>query len=99
MNNKEFLRKIENEEKFTEDELSDLAFCGGDRITIVDRIKGYEHRWQVEMKTVIKLDYDRFFAIDWMKGLTECQENEFDYQPYEVEPKEVIIKKTEWLIK
>lgn len=56
----------------------------------VDEIEGNDHRWQKEIQTIIDAD-GQLYAIDWMRGLTECQENEFFEQPYRVECVEKMI--------
>ena len=86
-----FLNKFDNGEEFTFEELeyiiqeSDFEY--------VDEIEGDDHRWNREMQTIIKID-DRLFAIDWRKGLTEMQENEYWDQPYEVKvvEKTIVVK-------
>ena len=49
------------------------------------------------MFTVVEL-CGRTFGINWFSGLTECQENEFNEQPYEVEKHEYekVITVKEW---
>jgi len=44
---------------------------------------GENRRWSRSVRTIMKLD-NRFFAVEWEKGLTENQENCFNNQPYEV---------------
>ena len=46
------------------------------------------------MQTIIDVD-GQLYAIDWMRGLTECQENEYLEQPYKVKKVERVITKTE----
>lgn len=90
---KELLSKIEKGE-LTECEIRQLVWdCHQ-----VDEIEGDEHRWQREISTIIEIG-NRFFRIDWMRGLTEYQENEYWEQPYEVEPKEKTIVIKEWIKK
>lgn len=66
----------------------------------IERIVGDNRRWQREVRSICELG-DRAFAVDWQEGLTECQENEFWEQPYEVVKKEheETIKVTEWVKK
>lgn len=45
------------------------------------------------MKTIIDVD-GQLYAIDWMRGLTECQESEYWNQPYKVKKVEKVITKT-----
>lgn len=88
----EYLESLEMEEKLSEQELSDLLDYE------IDCQKGECRRWQMSVKSIIKL-CDRYFAIDWERGLTEMQENEFFEQPYEVKKVEYekLIKVTEWV--
>ena len=60
---------------------------------MVEEIEGDDHRWQREIRTIIDVD-GQLYAIDWMRGLTECQENEFYDQPYKVKKVEKVITKT-----
>lgn len=74
----ELLRKIDNHE-----DLSSQDYC-----LLLNDYKFYEEvgddsRWTRFMYTVSKLG-DRYFEIYWQKGLTEMQEDYWDY-PIEVE--------------
>ena len=84
-----FLKKFDNKEKFTEEELRELIFGGYE----VDLIVGENLRWNRYVTSIIEIN-DRFFAIEWSQGLTELQLNEFDEQPYEVKmiEKQIIVK-------
>lgn len=53
----------------------------------IEVIEGDVGRWSRSMTTIISIDND-FWAIDWERGLTEYQDDEFDLQPYRVERKE-----------
>lgn len=59
----------------------------------VDEIEGSDHRWTREMQTIFKIG-EQYYSIDWMKGLTEMQENEYWDDPYKVKRKEEVITKT-----
>ena len=74
----QFIDEFDNNQNFDEEDLDILA-------TECDykMIEGCDHRWQKEIQSIIKIN-DRLFAIDWMQGLTESQENSFYNQPYEV---------------
>lgn len=94
------LQKIDNHEKLTEHELSELAYDYE-----IERDEGDNRRWSQTITSYVKIK-DRFFVINWERELTECQDNEFDEQPYEVEKKtyEKIIPEqkmivTEWVKK
>lgn len=90
--NEILVNKIDNGECLSEKELQDFKlYCGED----IQKIEGSKHRWQQEM-TLIKNINGRFFALEWMQGLTECQYSSYNEQPYEVEdhPKTIIVH--EW---
>ena len=88
---REMLEKIVKGERLTESELSTLVYEGAE----VDEIEGGDTRWTRCMTTVINL-CGKNVAIDWQKGLTECQENEFYDQPYFVEKKERVVTVFDW---
>lgn len=97
MTEQEFLNKFNNNEKFTEEELENIAYEKSE-LEYVDEVEGERSRWDVPVSTIVKAG-NRFFSIDWQRGLTECQDNWFDEQPYEVVKKEKVITVTEWLMK
>lgn len=90
---KEMLAKIDAGERLDKNELARLCY----EHSICDE-EGYEHRWVREMESIVELD-GRYFSILWMRGLTECQENDFEDQPVEVRKHtyEKIIEVTEWI--
>ena len=88
---KKMLSKIDSGESLTSCELSKLVYNYD-----IDTQEGDDGRWFRGMYTVVELG-GRYFGIDWFKGLTECQESEFDFQPEEVERHEKVITVTEWL--
>ena len=63
-----------------------------------DSFRGELHRWFIEASTICEVK-GKFYCIDWEEGSTEMQEDEFPYQPYEVEPKERVITVTDWVRK
>lgn len=79
MEDKDFLARYDAGEKFSTDELQEILWGWPQ----VKEIEGSDHRWQREMTTVFEVG-GRLFALDWMKGLTEMQDNDFWEQPYEV---------------
>lgn len=85
------LNKIDSCEKLTEEELQELVWEYE-----VDKEYGEDHRWTKEVLSIVKLG-DRHFGIDWQKGLTEMQENEFHDQPYEVKQIERVVVTKEWV--
>lgn len=92
----EFLEKYNNRYEFSEEELRDIRWNFEEVVTEYEEPR----RW-TRTATTIFIVADRYFALEWEQGLTECQENEFWEQPYEVEKKEysktVIV--TEWIKK
>ena len=72
---KKMLSKIDSGESLTSNELSKLVYDYD-----IDTQEGDDGRWVRGMYTVVELG-ERYFGIDWFKGLTECQENEVDFQP------------------
>ncbi len=89
----ELLRKIDSGEELTEREISELV-CEHE----IERNEGDEGRWERFMESIVEIG-DRTFSIEWSRGLTECQENSYLYQPEEVEKKEYekLVKITEWV--
>lgn len=89
------VEKIDNKEKLTESELKRVAYDYE-----ISKEYGENRRWSRTVYTVCRLK-DRCFMVEWEEDLTECQENSFFTQPYEVELHEyekVIIVK-EWVRK
>ena len=87
------VKKIDSGEKLTERELSEVVYRYD-----VETEHGENRRWSRTNTTIVEM-MGRFFSIDWEEGLTECQENEFYEQPYEVEKHtyEKTITVTEWV--
>ena len=91
------LEKIDKKENLTERELKALVYEYA-----IETELGEDHRWTREASSIIKLPdivrlYDRYFEIDWMKALTEMQEDEFYNQPYEVKQIERVVVTKEWV--
>lgn len=86
------ISKVKERKELTEKEIEYLVDYG----KFVDEIEGNDHRWQKEVQTIIDIDGE-LYAIDWMRGLTECQENEYDEQPYKVKRMEKKIVKIEYV--
>ena len=63
----------------------------------VDETEGHEGRWVRYMKTIFKIGAD-LWAVEWGRGLTEMQENEYYWQPYRVKEvrKQVTITTVEY---
>jgi hypothetical protein len=87
------VEKILNGEKLTEREIQELVLDYE-----VDREEGDNRRWTRSVTSIVQL-CDKYFSIDWEQGLTECQENEYYNQPYEVvkHTYEKTITVTEWV--
>lgn len=83
----EIEEKIYNGEILTKAELCEAIFDCEE----VDTQYGENRRWSRSVSTIIKIK-DKLFCINWEQGLTECQENEFYDQPYEVEEKTKIVE-------
>lgn len=79
--NHAFLERFDRKETFDEWERQMMAW--GEVGTEVDQIENDSGRWTTCMTTVFEIG-GRYFAIDWDRGLTERQENEYWNQPYEV---------------
>ena len=82
MKEEDFLAKYDAGEEFTEEEISKSLF----EFPEVHEEQGECHRWTQAMTTYINVS-GRLFRIDWMRGLTEDQEDEYLDQPVEVRQK------------
>lgn len=80
---KQAITHLKAGEDLTEKEIKTLIWDS----YVIDEIEGETHRWYREVKTIIKIDSE-LYAIDWNRGLTELQENEYPNQPYSVVKKE-----------
>lgn len=91
----QMLHKIKNGERLAEREIQTLVYEGYE----VAEIAGDDLRWTRCMKTIVEL-CGEYVAIEWQKGLTECQEDVFSEQPYIVEKRERVVQKVvvEWVI-
>jgi hypothetical protein len=96
MDAKEFITKFDNKEGFTEDELKGIAYYGMNGIDNSWEKEGASYRWERAITTIIQIG-NRYFAIPWMRGLTECQEDSFYDKPYEVKPVKKTIVVTEYV--
>ena len=86
MTNEEFLQRYDSgKPNFTKDEIEEMAYEKFGNC--IDVIKGDCGRWIQCMTTIFEVE-GRRFAVSWLRGLTEMQEDEFDYsEVYEVERK------------
>ena len=85
----ETIAKLKNGENLDESELMMLC-CDG---CIEDELEGDSGRWTQGVSTIIDIG-DQLYRIDWSRGLTEYQDNEFYHQPYKVEKIEKVVTKT-----
>ncbi len=90
--NKWIIGKIDNNEKFTDDELGDLTYCTEE----VHRKEGADRRWSRTVDYLFEVE-GRTFHIRYEQGLTENQENTYK-QPVEVtvEREEKVIKEVHY---
>ena len=75
--------KIDKGEELTEKELKMMVF----ECKEVSLDEGENRRWSRTNTSIIEL-CGRFFSINWEEGLTENQDNEFYWQPFEVRKEE-----------
>ncbi|OCG47467.1 hypothetical protein A9G35_03760 [Gilliamella sp. Choc5-1] len=88
---KEILRKIDNNEPLTEDEIEELLYYSVDSMVV------NTGRWVNDKIEIVQLEH-RTFSIEWKQGLTENQESLFASQiPVEVKSVTKIIETTEWV--
>jgi hypothetical protein len=79
----------------TDEEVEFIVDCGLSEYSFSEE-EGESSRWEQSMTTILKIN-DRYFAIDWERGLTEMQENYYDSQiAKEVIPVTKTITVTEW---
>lgn len=85
--------KIARKENLTEKELSILVW--NYQVDIQEMDSG---RWTKSMRAIVELCGD-LYSIMYAQGLTECQENEYPYQPVKVKKVELtkIIKVIEYV--
>lgn len=83
MSYEEIVSKLKSGEKLTEYELKYLVYDGIE----VDEIEGDSYRWTQHVQTILDIDGE-LWAVEWERGLTEYQENEFYNQPYRVKMRE-----------
>lgn len=87
---KEIKEKLDAGVELTESELAKLSWHG------IEDIEGEDHRWQREVKTIFQLG-DDFYALDWMRGLTENHEDNYWKQPYKVKKVEEVVTVHRWV--
>lgn len=90
----EVLKKIRNKEDFTQEEIESLFYM----LEQVDEKKYDKRRWYIPVETIFKVK-DTYILLEWDEGLTEYQDNVYDFNPYEVYYKEKTIIVKEWHLK
>ena len=96
---KEFLTRYDNKETFTEDELRDIYWGdleGDEGVEEIDEEIEEKRRWSQFVYKYVMIG-GRYFCLTADIGLTEYQDNSYDYQPEEVKPVEKVITVTEWV--
>lgn len=74
----EIYKKIIAGVELSEDELREVRNCFEVDEEVTDK-----NRWDEDVTTIVRLG-DKYFAIDWRRGLTENQDDCIENQPYEV---------------
>ncbi|PIT07990.1 hypothetical protein [Snodgrassella communis] len=74
----EIHKKIIAGEELSDDELREVLACFEVDEEVTDK-----NRWDEDVQTIVRLN-DKYYAIDWRRGLTENQDNSYGNQPYEV---------------
>lgn len=87
LNEEEMYDLLISNHKFTEREIKDIVYGN---LFCHDKQEFDSGRCTQRMLYIMKVS-DKLFAIPWDKSLTESQENEFCYQPYEVICQEKVI--------
>ena len=89
------VKKIDNKENLKEQELREIMINYE-----IERKEHDNRRWTRTVESILEM-CNRNFCLIWEEGLTECQENEFYEQPFEVVKKEYekTITVTEWIQK
>lgn len=64
--------------KIDEHEAQDIAYGDHPDYLEVDEIEHDTSRWHMFVETIVKRESDgKLFSMEWQRGLTESQENEF----------------------
>jgi len=102
MTREEFEDKLYNKD-FTEQELFDLKWFDldmeediyNDLKSITEEVDSDFDRWTAPASFIFSYKGE-YFRLDYDKGLTELQEDYFNYQPVKVKKVEKTITITEW---
>ena len=92
----DFLKAYDDGYKFDEEEIKQLAWGEIGFGKMVTQEEGDSGRWNQYMTTILKVK-DRYFAVGWESGLTECQENYYEGPVYEVKQVKKMVEITEWV--
>ena len=69
--------KILNRQELTSEEIKNLVYGDYEEpIEYIEELEGDDRRWSRTNTVIFKID-DRYFAIKYEHGLTECQENQY----------------------
>jgi hypothetical protein len=89
----ELEKKVLAGQELSEDELGELLW----ELEVEDEVVDPEHgRWHEYVTTIFAVD-GRLFALQWARGLTESQEDEFMGQPHEVVRKVKMVEQVEYV--
>ena len=92
MSEQEILSKLANKEDLTEEEIEFMV----ETYEAVHRELTGTSRWYIYVSSVVKVAENVFYKINWLEAKNECDENQFDEQPYRVEkatkPVEVFVR-------
>lgn len=77
--------KLERGEELTKSEICYFMDVMG---KFVSEETGKRHRWTEEVHTVTRLN-GKLYAVDWERGLTENNDDEYLNQPYEVHESDI----------
>ena len=86
MTNKEFLRKFDAGEKFTEREIRNM--CWGKVGKVLEKNIVDNDRWTISKELIFEVD-SRFFSVFWTEGATEEQYDCEEYPDYPTEVRRV----------
>ncbi|PIT07975.1 hypothetical protein [Snodgrassella communis] len=71
-------KKITDGDELSNDELREVISCFHVYEEIIN-----SHRWFEDIRSIVLLN-DKYYAIDWRRGLTKKQSISYKNQPYEV---------------
>ena len=95
---REFITRFDNHERFDEEDLRDLywgEFTDDDGYDEIDEEIEDKRRWSQFIHKYVQIG-NRYFCLTADVGLTEYQDNSYDYQPIEVKPVEKLVPVITW---